>query len=95
MYSTTSDDAMAVTIQHALERYLRLVANARIGVDESGKGDFFGPLVVAACYVGPEHYAELEGVQDSKKLTDEWMVDIPEDERRKILFENAEQLYHL
>lgn len=42
----------------------------RIGVDESGKGDFFGPLVVAACYVGPEHVAELEGVADSKKLTD-------------------------
>lgn len=42
----------------------------RIGVDESGKGDFFGPLVVAACYVGPEHLAELEGVKDSKKLTD-------------------------
>jgi ribonuclease HIII len=42
----------------------------RVGVDESGKGDFFGPLVVAACYVGPEHLAELEGVKDSKKLTD-------------------------
>ncbi len=41
-----------------------------IGVDESGKGDYFGPLVIAACYVGPEHLAELEGVQDSKKLTD-------------------------
>lgn len=41
-----------------------------VGVDESGKGDFFGPLVVAACYVGPEHLAELEGVKDSKKLTD-------------------------
>ncbi len=43
---------------------------ARIGVDESGKGDFFGPLVVAACYVGPEHEAALAGVMDSKKLTD-------------------------
>lgn len=41
-----------------------------VGVDESGKGDFFGPLVVAACYVGPEHLAELGGVKDSKKLTD-------------------------
>ncbi len=41
-----------------------------IGVDESGKGDYFGPLVIAACYVGPEHYAELDGVMDSKKLTD-------------------------
>jgi len=46
------------------------VSDGRIGVDESGKGDFFGPLVVAACYVGPEHLAELEGVKDSKKLTD-------------------------
>lgn len=41
-----------------------------VGVDESGKGDFFGPLVIAACYVGPEHLAELDGVKDSKKLTD-------------------------
>jgi ribonuclease HIII len=41
-----------------------------IGVDESGKGDFFGPLVIAACYVGPQHLAELDGVKDSKKLTD-------------------------
>lgn len=41
-----------------------------IGVDESGKGDFFGPLCIAAVYVGPEHLAELDGVKDSKKLTD-------------------------
>lgn len=45
-------------------------SDGKIGVDESGKGDFFGPLVIAACYVGPEHLAELEGVRDSKKLTD-------------------------
>lgn len=44
--------------------------DCRVGVDESGKGDFFGPLVVAACFVGPWHLAELEGVRDSKKLTD-------------------------
>lgn len=46
------------------------LSTPRIGVDESGKGDFFGPLVIAACYVGPEHLAELEGVRDSKQLTD-------------------------
>ncbi|AIE84773.1 ribonuclease HIII [Fimbriimonas ginsengisoli] len=45
-----------------------------IGVDESGKGDFFGPLVVAACFVGPEHLAELDGVKDSKKLTDKQSI---------------------
>lgn len=46
------------------------MADGHIGVDESGKGDFYGPLVIAACYVGPEHLAELDGVMDSKKLTD-------------------------
>ncbi|MEX2244576.1 MAG: ribonuclease HIII [Fimbriimonadaceae bacterium] len=46
------------------------MSDCRIGVDESGKGDFFGPLVIAACYVAPHHYAELEEVKDSKKLTD-------------------------
>ncbi len=46
------------------------MAEERIGVDESGKGDYFGPLVIAACFVGDWHYAELEGVMDSKKLTD-------------------------
>jgi ribonuclease HIII len=46
------------------------VSEGHIGVDESGKGDYFGPLVIAACFVGPEHLANLDGVKDSKKLTD-------------------------
>jgi ribonuclease HIII len=46
------------------------MADERIGVDESGKGDYFGPLVIAACFVAPWHVSELEGVKDSKKLTD-------------------------
>ena len=43
-----------------------------MGVDESGKGDYFGPLVSAAVCVTPEVAGELAalGVQDSKKLTD-------------------------
>lgn len=48
----------------------------RIGVDESGKGDFFGPLVIAACFVAPWHDAELEGVRDSKALTDKKALDL-------------------
>ena len=42
------------------------------GVDESGKGDYFGPLVSAAVCVEPSVAAQLAalGVQDSKKLTD-------------------------
>lgn len=46
------------------------MAEERIGVDESGKGDYFGPLVIAAVFVADWHYAELDGVMDSKKLTD-------------------------
>jgi ribonuclease HIII len=43
----------------------------RIGVDESGKGDFFGPLCVAAVYVNEPVVRALEqaGVQDSKRIT--------------------------
>jgi ribonuclease HIII len=45
---------------------------ARIGIDESGKGDFFGPLCVAGVYAQGKELAELQkiGVKDSKKLTD-------------------------
>ncbi len=44
----------------------------RIGGDESGKGDFFGPLVVAAFYLDAEIEEKLagSGVTDSKSLTD-------------------------
>jgi ribonuclease HIII len=43
-----------------------------IGTDESGKGDYFGPLVSAAVFVTPQIGAELKalGVRDSKKMTD-------------------------
>ena len=43
-----------------------------IGTDESGKGDFFGPLVVAAFYVpeGQDEVLRTLGVKDSKKTTD-------------------------
>ncbi len=48
----------------------------RIGVDESGKGDYFGPLVIAACYVAPFHEVLLEGVTDSKKLSDKRALEL-------------------
>ncbi len=42
-----------------------------IGVDESGKGDYFGYLVVAAVYVDDnEKLLKEMGVRDSKKITD-------------------------
>src|SRR3989440_3253528 len=41
-----------------------------LGVDESGKGDFFGPLVIAGVYVDPGIARKLldAGVVDSKRI---------------------------
>ncbi|MFF0814268.1 ribonuclease HII [Rhodococcus sp. NPDC003318] len=40
------------------------------GVDEAGRGACAGPLVVAACALGPKPHRALEGLDDSKKLTE-------------------------
>ena len=44
----------------------------RIGIDESGKGDYFGPLVIAAVFVDATTQGELRlmEVRDSKKISD-------------------------
>lgn len=49
---------------------------AHIGTDESGKGDFFGPLVIAGVLAdekAAEYFKEL-GIKDSKKLSDKKML---------------------
>jgi ribonuclease HIII len=42
-----------------------------MGIDESGKGDFFGPLVIASAYVDGQLVEKLKdlGVRDSKKIS--------------------------
>jgi ribonuclease HIII len=49
-----------------------------LGMDESGKGDYFGPLVLAAVLVGPGALTAFRklGVRDSKTLTDETIARI-------------------
>ena len=56
----------------------------RIGTDESGKGDYFGPLISAAVYLTPKAAARLSeiGVRDSKKLSDKSARRIAEQIRR-------------
>ena len=54
------------------EDVLNPEANApHMGVDESGKGDFFGPLVIAAAYVDETIAKDLKAlnVRDSKTIT--------------------------
>jgi ribonuclease HIII len=43
-----------------------------IGTDESGKGDYFGPLVIAGVYLTPEvgKFLRTLGIRDSKELSD-------------------------
>lgn len=49
-----------------------------IGIDESGKGDFFGPLVIAGAYLDEADAKKLQeaGVCDSKKLTDKKILEL-------------------
>lgn len=52
-----------------------------IGSDETGTGDFFGPVTVAACFVSSEQIELVRelGVKDSKQLTDDYMRKIAPD----------------
>lgn len=55
-----------------------------LGIDESGKGDFFGPLVIAGVLADESSADRLKqnGIRDSKKITDnkilqlsDWITD--------------------
>src|SRR5205807_1813154 len=58
---------------------------ARIGVDEAGKGDYFGPLCVAAVFAEGDGIQRLQklGVKDSKKLTDAQVLKIAKSIRQE------------
>ena len=49
-----------------------------VGSDEVGTGDYFGPIVVTACFVEKEQLEQLEklGVGDSKKIDDSKILKI-------------------
>ena len=61
-----------------------------IGSDEVGTGDYFGPIVVTASFVKKEdiHYLEKLGLKDSKKLTDEKILDIAPKVAKKISYKS-------
>jgi ribonuclease HIII len=66
---------------HTETSTINFTARARIGLDESGKGDYFGPLVIGAVYVDEQTEDTLIalGVRDSKLLTDNRMLAMAED----------------
>lgn len=61
-----------------------------IGSDEVGTGDYFGPIVVTASFVKKEDIPYLEelGIKDSKKLTDEKILDIAPKVAKKISYKS-------
>ena len=65
--------------EHTKKEEINLPININsIGSDEVGTGDYFGPIVVTASYVNKNNIAFLEelGVKDSKKLSDDKILEI-------------------
>ncbi len=56
----------------------KIYHSSSIGSDEVGTGDYFGPIVVTSTFVKKEDIPWLEelGVKDSKKLTDDKIIEI-------------------
>ena len=61
-----------------------------IGSDEVGTGDYFGPIVVTASFVKKDDIPFLEnlGIKDSKKLTDDKILDIAPKVAKKITYKS-------
>lgn len=61
-----------------------------IGSDEVGTGDYFGPIVVTAAFIDKKDIPFLEslGVKDSKKLTDDKIIEIVPKLIQKIAYES-------
>ena len=70
------------------EKYYNVNA---IGSDEVGTGDYFGPIVVTACYVQKEDIPFLEelGVGDSKKIDDSKILKIAPEIAKKIKYKSV------
>ncbi len=62
-----------------------------VGSDEVGTGDYFGPIVVTACYVRKEDIPFLQelGVGDSKKIEDSKILKIAPQIAKKIKYRST------
>ncbi len=62
-----------------------------VGSDEVGTGDYFGPIVVTACFVPKEDIEFLEklGVGDSKKIDDSKIMKIAPEIAKKVKYRSV------
>jgi ribonuclease HIII len=84
--TTTPSRAPASRFNAALQKHPVPDAAAWVGSDEVGKGDYFGPLVVAAVRIERGDLAWLDemGIGDSKLLSDGAMMDMVEPLRARL-----------
>ena len=76
---TNSDNKTKKTIKGEEKKETSLYHNVNsVGSDEVGTGDYFGPIVVSSTYVTKDDvpYLDSLGVMDSKKITDEKIMQI-------------------
>ncbi len=68
----SADLASALGVHGADDEHRARSVAPRVGADESGKGDYFGPVVTCAAFVDSEVESGLRtlGVRDSKELSD-------------------------
>ena len=62
-----------------------------VGSDEVGTGDYFGPIVVTACFVSKDDISFLEelGVGDSKKIDDDKILKIAPQIAKRIKYKSV------
>ncbi len=68
---TTHNEELLPVLEEVLGDVLEPEGSTVVGSDEAGKGEWLGPLTVAACAVPPDARARLvaRGVMDSKELS--------------------------
>ena len=73
------------------KKTLKYYYKSTIGSDEVGTGDYFGPIVVTASFVDKKNIDFLEklGVKDSKKMTDEKILEIVPEIIKKIPYSSV------
>lgn len=74
------------TEKKKVKKNLTVYNSTSIGSDETGTGDYLGPIVVTAAYVKKDDISFLEnlGVKDSKKMNDEYILKIAPEIIKKI-----------
>ena len=70
---------------------LKYYNSSAVGSDEVGTGDYFGPIVVTACFVSKDDIPFLEelGVGDSKRIDDEKILKIAPQIAKKIKYRSV------